>query len=217
MSESQALTCPKCHKVSNKIPTVAINTQLHPELKEQLLDGTLLSFECQHCGEKRRITTELMYHDPEKQLLFYVSPQYKHKPEVIQAQLTEFLNNFPFPIEDYEMRIMLDPSDLIEKVQIFDFGFKDTKVELLKGLTDGLLLQQHPDKKIINRYFYLNQQQPKFLYVLDQEQLLVDCNDALQTFIEDKFKKILLQPTKGEFKIIDYHWATDAIKRNKQK
>lgn len=216
MAEKMSIQCPVCQHPSSQPLEMAINTRTTPELKQKLLDGTLLMFECENCGAKRRITTQVLYHDPDKKLLFFVAPNYNRDKESIQEQLTELLQSFPVSLENYEMRIMIDPADLMEKVHIFDAGHHDTEIELVKMLTDGLFVQENPGKNIKNRYFYINPQgKSKFLYITDDEQLMVDCHEKLLEFIHDKFKKALTQEQKGSFKVINHAWANNILQKKK--
>lgn len=216
MAETMKIKCPVCQTEAEQPLNIAINTRLHPELKQKLLDGTLLLFECEHCGAKRRITSQFMYHDPDKKLLFFVAPNFNEQRDNVLAQLEEFLRTFPFSTEDYQMRIMLETADLMEKVQIFDYGFSDTEVELVKMLTDGLFAQENPEALVKNRYFFINKSsQPKFLYITETDQIMVDCHDKLFEFIRDKFKKVLALPQMGHFLVINHTWANHAIQKKK--
>lgn len=216
MAPKMKFKCPVCHHEIERQFDIAINTRLNPDLKEKLLDGTLLLFECEHCGAKRHISSQFLYHDPDKKLLFHVAPQYNEQREAIQAQLNDLINSFPVSVDDYEMRIMLNMADLMEKVQIYDSGFKDTEIEMVKMLTDGLFAKENPTAQVKNRYFFLNKEgQPKFLYVTDTNQMMVDCHQRLLTFIRDKFKRALKQNTKGHFRIINHAWAENIL-QNKE-
>lgn len=216
MAPTMKFKCPVCqHEVSRQFD-IAINTRFNPDLKKKLLDGSLLLFECEHCGAKRHISSQFLYHDPDKKLLFHVAPDYNENREAIHHQLNELINSFPDSTEDYEMRIMLNMADLMEKVQIFDFGFKDTDIELVKMLTDGLFAKENPEAKVKSRYFFLNNEaKPKFLYVTDTNQMMVDCHAKLLEFIRDKFKRALNKSTAGNFHVINHSWAENIL-QNKE-
>ncbi|MBK0347728.1 CpXC domain-containing protein [Aerococcaceae bacterium zg-ZJ1578] len=214
MAEKPTITCPICQHESHRTVQTAINTRRQPELKKKLLDGSLLMFECPNCGAKRRITTQVLYHDPDKKLLFFVAPTYATEHESINEQLQELIYSMRLSLDGYQMRIMLETADLMEKVQIFDFNLTDTEIELVKALTDGLFLQENTDTKIRNRYFYLNQEnQPKFLYITEKDQLMVEYNTELLDFIRSKFNKVITTTPKGRFLIINHHWASQVIQK----
>lgn len=214
MNESIKLICPVCQTESNQGFQLGMNTQTHAHLKKELLNGTLLTFECQYCGAKRRMNVPFLYHDPDKELLFYLSPHYFEKRDQVDAKLQQILQSFPISLEHYEMRIVTDPSQLIEKIQLFDLGYHDTEIELLKMLTDGLFIQEHPDMTIQDRYLYLNNtNEAKFIYFADDNQYLVEFNKQLVPFIRSKFKKILAQSYQGNFTIINQHWADACLQK----
>lgn len=215
MNEAIKLTCPVCQQESNQMLHLALNTQTHPQLKKKLLDGSLLTFECDYCGAKRRMTVPFLYHDPNNQYLFYLSPHYTDRKDEVKAKLQEILQDFPLSLENYEMRLITDPSSLIEKIQLFDMGYHDTEIELVKMLTDGLFTQENPDLTIQSRYFYLNdKQEANFIYFANNQQYLVNFNDKLLIFIRDKFKKTLSQSYTGSFMLINELWADSCLQKN---
>lgn len=216
MPTNMKIKCPVCHHTATEEFEVALNTRTQPELKKQLINGTLLQFECKHCGAKRHVTSNFLYHDPDKKLLFHVAPHYHEQREATHQQLTQLINSFPVSIEDYEMRIMPTMADLMEKVQIYDAGFSDYEIELVKLLTDGLFVKEHPTTEIKNRYFFINNDlKPKFIYITPDGQVMVDCHEKLLEFIRDKFKRPLAKTTTGQFTIINHAWA-EHILQNKE-
>lgn len=68
------MSCPRCHQ-----PIVADVEQLvdvgaHPELKQKLLSGQLNQANCPNCGYQGPLSTPIVYHDPDKELLLTYFP-----------------------------------------------------------------------------------------------------------------------------------------------
>lgn len=74
LSQYATFSCPECGKDFSASIWLSVNTSLSPELKEQILDGTLNELCCSHCGFTMAGPELLLYHDMEKGLMFYVSP-----------------------------------------------------------------------------------------------------------------------------------------------
>ncbi|MBG9980579.1 CpXC domain-containing protein [Facklamia lactis] len=209
MPQTIHVQCPICQTKSSRLIETAINAQLHPELKQELLNGSLLGFKCEHCGANRQIETQIMYHDPEKKLLIYVAPNFNENRDQIVNGLEQILKEEEIDASDYHLRITTSVPQLVEKIQISDVGMDDQTIEVVKLLTDGLFAQQEPDRKVINRYFMIKDDEPKFLYLTEDEQLLVDYHPTLSEFVLDKFGKELNKQHLGRFLIVDQQWATN--------
>lgn len=213
MTQTVTLACPVCQaKASREIHT-AVNTRLHPELKGQLLAGSLLNFECDTCGAKRHLETEMLYHDPDKHLLFYLAPNFKEKREEIITRLEAIRAQLPVSLDDYHLRIVNQQADLIEKIQIFDEQLDDQAVELVKILTDGLFAKEKPDALVKARYFYLHNGERKVLYITESEQLFVDFHVSLLTFVKDKFAKALNNQHLGQYIVVNQGWALNIAEK----
>lgn len=59
------ITCPKCNHESDYIVWYSINVTLDPEMKDKILDDTLFSWVCPHCGERFYASYDFLYHDME--------------------------------------------------------------------------------------------------------------------------------------------------------
>lgn len=209
MPQTIHVECPVCQTKASKTIESSINAQDQPALKEALLDGSLLAFECEKCGAKRQIETQIMYHDPAKHWLIYVAPNYQDHQEEIIKGLSNILQEDGIAIDDYHLRITTSVPQLVEKIQIIDHGFDDQTMEVVKLLTDGLFAQQEPDRKVLQRYFMRQGQDFKFLYLTEDEQLLVDYHPTLTEFVQDKFNKELQNDYLGQFIVVDREWATN--------
>lgn len=209
MPQTIELKCPVCQTPASKSIETTINCKERPDLKKAILDGSLMGFECDHCGAKRQIETQVLYHDPDQKTLMFVAPDYHKEPELLRKTLALIVEKEGIDINDYRLRIMTSVPQLVEKIYIFDEGMDDQEMEIVKILTDGLFAQQEPNRTVINRYFMVKDGQKKFLYLTEDEQLLVDYHPTLTEFVVDKFGKDLKEQYLGEFIEVNKAWATN--------
>lgn len=212
MATTLDLTCPVCNHVSQKEMVTYIRRDLHPQLVEDLLNNKLFLFECDHCGAKRQLETQFIYHDPENAFVIVNYPGLANNKEAAQTAANKFLADTIDKPKEYQLRLVPNLASLIEKIQIFESHLDDRIVEIVKLLTDGLIAKEKPGVQIQRRYFYKPGQDRKLLYVTQDDQLLVDFNDSLLSFASDKFKQATKGTIKGKFEIIDQAYANDLLK-----
>lgn len=213
MAQLLQLTCPVCEakKAFNYINH--LNAKKDSDLKQQLLSGELFRFECDECGAKRQLDMQFLYHDPAQKVMIFLLPEYRRDSEEVANILEEVMKAQTFSLADYRLRIALHGTDLVEKVHIFDSGYDDREIEIVKLLTDGLFAQEKPNTPVKARYFYLHQNEPKILYITDSEQILVDFHTKLLEFARTKFNKPLNQSHLGEFTLINHRYAMNVLEK----
>jgi hypothetical protein len=88
-----SVTCPNCgNRFVTPVVTV-VDAGQNPEAKTLLLTGRLNVAVCPQCGNAGMLSTPLVYHDPEKQILFTFMPQDLQTPEVDQQRIIGELTN----------------------------------------------------------------------------------------------------------------------------
>lgn len=207
MKQSVTITCPVCQTVTSREIVTRIDAQKEPELKAQLLAGTLFNFECDHCGAQRQLDTDFLYIDRDLRLIVSLIPNLDQRKESMEELLGHFIRESDLSIYDYHLRVVRTAPELVEKVSIFQEGLNDIVVEIVKLLTDGLFAKERPQDHVKARYFYLHQGVPKILYLIDKDQLLVDFHESLVTFSQNKFKQARTEDYQGRFIVVDQNWA----------
>ena len=205
------LKCPVCETETERDYINLLNTAKHPELVRDLQEGKLFEFECDHCGAKRQLSYQFLYHDPAKHFMVFLLPEYRDDQEQVEQALTDLLTEIDFSLANYQLRIAVSVPELIEKVLIFNTGYDDRVVETVKILTDGLFAQDKPTLPVKARYFYLQDNKPKVLYLTDEGQILADFHEKLVDFVRVKYAKKLDENLKGEFHHINFKWAFDLL------
>ena len=122
--------CPHCGETSPVQTYDSINASTSPELKTTVMDGSAFLWECPHCGKRNLIRSQLLYHDPEAKLMFWLTLG----DENLELKAQEMYERIG-ELSDYVLRFVDEPGEFIEKVKIFDAGFDDAVMELCKHLT----------------------------------------------------------------------------------
>lgn len=135
--------CSKCGKEHVVKIYKSINVAQDPELKEKVLDGSLFLWECPDCGASNLVAYDSLYHDPEAKLMIWMLPF--GEPE--GAEKTAIMNQAK-AMGDYHLRIVANAGDLMEKLIIFEAGFDDHCIELVKYVAG----KEMPD--VSNLHFY---------------------------------------------------------------
>lgn len=120
-------SCSRCG-ASHSITTYnSINVGEQPELKAQVLDGSLFVWECPHCGTRNLLRCRLLYHDPSERLMVWLTGgDAELEDKVAEAY------GAAGELKDYTLRFVDEPGDLIEKVKVFDAGLDDVVMEMTK-------------------------------------------------------------------------------------
>jgi hypothetical protein len=91
--QSVPVTCPSCNnRFSSPVLTI-IDVSQNPEAKARFLAGQLNIAACPQCGSAGMLSTPLVYHDPEKELLFTYMPSELGLPEPEQQRIIGDLTN----------------------------------------------------------------------------------------------------------------------------
>lgn len=130
--------CPHCNAIQEIKYYQTVNITLEPNLKEEVLSGTLNSKKCTNCRKEITIFSGLLYHDMENRLMFEVKVS-DEQDERKAETLNEFKKN------GYIYREVHSYPELVEKIHIFDNKLNDQVVESvsnkLKAMLDESLKQ----------------------------------------------------------------------------
>jgi hypothetical protein len=118
------VACPACGRPADAAITQSINARDQPELKAQLLAGTLNVLDCEGCGQHSPLEATLAYHDPAGPYFAVVMPGERDHGEAALRTLGAVGTR----------RLLPSRNALVEKVKILDAGFDDRVIEVLKVL-----------------------------------------------------------------------------------
>ncbi len=87
------VTCPSCGNRFASPVLTTIDAGLEPEAKTLFLSGQMNVAACPQCGHAGMLNTPLVYHDPDKELLFTYVPAELGLPEMEQQRIIGDLTN----------------------------------------------------------------------------------------------------------------------------
>ena len=128
-SQMQEITCPKCGKKQFFRVWDSINTMEDPPLKEAVRNDEAFSFHCGDCGASAVLHYNFIYHEPAEKLFIVCSADgsdYTAMKETLTAEDNAF--------KGYTKRIVLSHNAFKEKLLIFDAGFNDKIVEVMRAV-----------------------------------------------------------------------------------
>ncbi len=141
------INCPQC-----RTPFVAdihqlFDVEVNPQAKQIFLSGIFNIVECPHCGFQGRISTPLVYHDPNKELLltFFPSEMGLSVPEQqksIGPLINQIVNNLP---QEKRKGYLLSPRTMLTLQ-----GMLETVLEA-DGITKEMITAQEERLKLIQK------------------------------------------------------------------
>jgi hypothetical protein len=129
LNREERITCPVCGHQQSFVVWHSINVSVDPSLKEPLLHGRLTTFQCGRCSESTHVAYDLLYHDMDHLLAIWL----KYPEDDGSFGIDDAAKDlFPLLRDRYVCRLVLSFQELVEKMRIFDDGFDDFFIELLK-------------------------------------------------------------------------------------
>lgn len=141
------INCPQC-----RTPIVAdihqvFDVGVNPEVKQIFLSGLFNVAECPHCGFQGRLSTPLVYHDPEKELLLTHFPpesgqSVEEQQKFIGPLINQIVNNLP---QEKRKGYLFNPKTMLTLQ-----GMLETILEG-DGITKEMIAAQEERLKLIQR------------------------------------------------------------------
>ena len=122
------MNCPACGREQMFAMWGSVNASLNPELKEGLLSGELMQFQCEACEEEARVVYPLLYHDMGQKLMIWLQPG--DTPPDDGPGIGRMQKAF----EGYRYRWVQTYNELCEKIRLDDEGIDDRMFEYFKAI-----------------------------------------------------------------------------------
>jgi len=139
------ITCPRCQTPFNADIHQVIDVGQNPQLKYELLNGTLNIFTCPNCGTSGQMATPLLYHDPEHELFMVHVPMELNLPHEEQQRLIgqlvqEVMNQTP---PEARRGYMLQPQEVISYQTFLE------KILETEGVTPEMIARQQEQGELL--------------------------------------------------------------------
>jgi ribosomal protein S27AE len=152
------LSCPRCNNTQEVATWDSINVTLNPHLKVELFANKINTTTCGKCGYYSMIGNDLLYHDMQMRVMIFE----QYSSHDIMAQLDTLKQHCAQnAFSDYRFRIVKSRRGLIEKILIFQDGFDDRVVELMKlsVISHAADLDARDDQDVLLYYCGSNERQ----------------------------------------------------------
>ena len=168
--QTETAPCPQCQTPLTIALYETINSSLNPDVTARLMQGELFKYRCPNCGATGQAFYPVLYNDVAHKVMVQftatndvnVAQQYIEEHEKRKTQFEAA----GFPMSDY--RVVIDPNDLVEKAQIFDAGFDDRVMEVVKVFYKMSWLEEN--KFYRNAIFRFAKGTAKpFFFVMDEQ------------------------------------------------
>ncbi len=213
-----AITCPECGKNDSATVYELVNVTKNPELREKIVDLSLFSWTCPHCGAKRNLEQPLLYLDKQLEFAVYFAPVYDKYLEE-KLELPKGLSQKTLS----RLRKVSEINDLIEKILIYEAGLDDRIVELSKLalINYGLDFGGHkymPDKLFFEKLVATAEgRELNFIWAdVTGEATSYSLRGEVYDNITDDMAEILAENI-APLTVIDLKWAMEQIKKSHKK
>lgn len=165
-----SVTCPNCRRPFMADVYHIVDVGRNPELKWQLLAGSLNVAQCPHCGMAGILGMPFAYHDPDKELLLIFMPNEAGLSSDDQQKL----------IGSLTQEVMLSLPQEKRKGYLFQpktFMLLDSLVNAIlaaDGITPEMLEEQRRRQELINSFLKVRDDEKAFQLLIEQNKERLD-------------------------------------------
>ena len=205
MAMPEKITCPKCGKEFEFTMWSSFNADVSKGWLDKFLSGEIFRFTCPHCGEVTNILYPMLYHDMHNKLMISYGARSgeKYQEEALEAS-DLFLSM------GYKYRMVEEVEDLLEKALIFQEGFDDRTIEILKCVTLGNILHEHPDANIKDAKFFKDEDGYHFIFRGDLTLMANPTKDKIDE-AHTAFSHFYKDGKDGDY-IVNQEWAENILR-----
>lgn len=198
--------CIKCGKMRQINMYPQIDALESPELKEAILNEKFFDFTCSSCGLNADYAYPVLYHDREKAYMIYFT---QNQDVVNESRL-------PIYLKQVKKRVVSGIKELKEKIIIFDGGYNDIAIEMVKTAMQKILVKKYNDEG--TRIYFLRGDEASLtfaIYFSDSKDAVYQSaniklyNQALELLENSSYKE------KNEFINVDKAFAVKIISESK--
>ena len=164
------ILCPKCGSEEPATIWDCVNAQTDPDLKDRLLRKVLQSHTCANCGLEFAMAEPLVYHDPDRRLMIIVLPhadpaRLEVDPDRLNRIAEGVCGTVPTPQDGYQLRLVGEYNEMIEKIHINDNNLSDRVMEVVKVAVRKNSETPAPPAGIA-ALFYLSEQEGEMTFLV---------------------------------------------------
>ena len=221
MSESsmEKVTCPYCHIQHEFKKWILIDKGSDPGIDDAVRSGELFIFECPSCKSSYDMNYPFAYHEPDNKLLILYannSDDYENAKLILSGEkkpesnaIQQILN-----VPGYKKRLVFGREEFYEKLLLFDRGFDDGVMEIVK-LFYGEKLAQNQKEDLFDtiRYFKDDETEEGVFFLMKEGQRVgkVNFDEKIYDWVISKYFDKIVEKIRDSF-IVNIHWALDIVR-----
>ena len=165
------IICPQCGESQKYRLYASLNAKENPELKRRILSETLFDWRCKRCNYFAAMAYSFLYTDPEAKYIVCVTPSGESK----SVEPTQ-------EIQAYTKRTVKNLADLKEKILIFDIGYDDVAVELVKSALCMIIAKTYQVNRVHAYFSRISDGEMEFAVFLPRRQEPVYHSTKLEVY-----------------------------------
>ncbi|MCR5600234.1 MAG: CpXC domain-containing protein [Ruminococcus sp.] len=209
----EKIKCKKCGKESDYLVWEIMDTNIDPQMKEQIRNGEAFRWHCPHCDNNSLIFYPTIYHQvSDKYLLCYV-PGDPTTAEKCMRDLEKDPGDSGYTFDSsFTKRVVYDMNQLREKLMILDEGLDDRVIEIMKIFIAANVFKHKPEHQIVDFLFHADENGERSFAIRFDNESWGSAAFVMSSYdqIAEQFKKIL---AKNDEFIIDSEWALNTINK----
>jgi hypothetical protein len=127
-STPRKFTCPNCDLEQEFGVFENVNVTLEASFKKQIIERSLSRFNCKGCSKNLTVRHPILYNDVKEKIMIWLPQGETKRPSIDEGSVMMTMMGKA----GYRFRWVDSYNDLVEKIRIFDDGYDDRAVELLK-------------------------------------------------------------------------------------
>ncbi len=143
---SKDIICPQCGESQKYRLFASINARENPELKQRVLDETLFDWRCKRCNYFAAMAYPFIFMDPDAGYVIGTAP-------LGSNGAVEPTDAF----RDYVKRGVKNLAELKEKILLFDAGYDDVAMELVKNALCEIIKSTYQVSRVHAYFSRLNE------------------------------------------------------------
>lgn len=214
MSESNIITfeCRECGAENDAEIWLSISADdERNELREGLMTGSLFMCECAECGAASSLKYPCLYHDSRRKFMVYLIPDVERSQDFANMTLPPEILMSDINMAEYTLRVVQDPSKLVEKIHTFENGIDDRGAEVCLLLALGKLHQRRSDYTPAATHFERREDR-------DVASFISAKGETAQVYLDSGLYDDIMRSVKEYddderlFRIVDIEWAKDFVR-----
>jgi|GEM_PF-1934047 len=217
----EKVPCPYCGKAFWFEQKTSLRIPGDEKYKEQILSSEYYQPFCPKCGQQLKFSVSCTYMDSEKKLMILSEPEpMKGQDEQILARLRmDHVDASDSPLENvgswylrsFCRRVVYNGDSLREKIYLWDLGYDDRIIELLKLSLSQAYIKEHGGT--VNRMFLDEREGERLTFILmlgeraPYEMVSLDAPASAYDLFREQLSSRLGPPNRDEYLITDRDWA----------